>query len=177
MNYLGVLTGAILLTTPAMVLHVLPQLRISAEPVISASSWSAPSDVFRSSRRACERNSASVPELGDLSHASAVFSRDARYAFVFGRDGGLSKVDLLTGRLENRVVQAGNSIGGAISQDGTLVAVSNYEPGGVRVFDAGTLAAGRRHPRPASKVVGLVDAPASASCSACTMPARSGSRT
>lgn len=36
-----------------------------------------------------------VTGLGDLSHASVVFSRDARYAFVFGRDGGLSKVDLL----------------------------------------------------------------------------------
>ena len=38
-----------------------------------------------------------------------------------------------------RIVQAGNSIGGAISDDGRLVAVSNYEPGGVRVFDADTL--------------------------------------
>lgn len=106
-----------------------------------------------------------VEGLGDLSHASAVFSRDGRYAFVFGRDGGLSKVDLLAGRLVKRVVQAGNSIGGAISQDGRLVAVSNYEPGGVRVFDAATLepvadipaayaANGAR-----SKVVGLVDAP------------------
>ncbi|MDQ5887191.1 MAG: protein NirF, partial [Pseudomonadota bacterium] len=37
-----------------------------------------------------------VAGLGDLSHAHVVFSRDARYAYVFGRDGGLSKVDLLT---------------------------------------------------------------------------------
>ena len=29
---------------------------------------------------------ARVDGLGDLSHASVVFSRDARYAFVFGRD-------------------------------------------------------------------------------------------
>ena len=36
-----------------------------------------------------------VPGLGDLSHASVVFSRDGRYAYVFGRDGGLSKVDLV----------------------------------------------------------------------------------
>lgn len=107
---------------------------------------------------------AAVDGLGDLSHASAVFSRDGRFAFVFGRDGGLSKIDLLEGRLAKRIVQGGNSIGGAISQDGALVAVANYEPGGVRVFDSGTLepvadipagddAAGR------SKVVGLVDAP------------------
>jgi protein NirF len=106
-----------------------------------------------------------VEGLGDLSHASAVISRDGRYAFVFGRDGGLNKVDLLAGVLVKRVIQAGNSIGGAISQDGSLVAVSNYDPGGVRVFDSETLepvadipaaygAGGER-----SKVVGLVDAP------------------
>src|SRR4051812_4583731 len=62
-----------------------------------------------------------VGDLGDLSHASAVFSRDQRYAFVFGRDGGLSKIDLLTSAVVKRVIQAGNSIGGAISDDGTLV--------------------------------------------------------
>lgn len=108
---------------------------------------------------------ATVPGLGDLSHASIVFSRDERYAFVFGRDGGLTKVDLIAGTVVKRVIQAGNSIGGAISQNGRLVAVSNYDPGGVRVFDAETLdlvadipatygANGAR-----SKVVGLVDAP------------------
>ncbi len=99
-----------------------------------------------------------IPELGDLSHASAVFSRDGRYAFIFGRDGGLSKIDLLTGKLVKRIIQAGNSIGGAISQDGALVAVSNYEPGGVRIFDSATLAPVSDIPTD-SKVVGLVDAP------------------
>src|SRR5690348_9752982 len=53
----------------------------------------------------------SVAGLGDLSHASVVYSRDGRYAYVFGRDGGLSKVDLLKGAVEKRVLQAGNSIG------------------------------------------------------------------
>lgn len=101
---------------------------------------------------------ARVPGLGDLSHASVVFSRDGRFAFVFGRDGGLTKVDLLTATIVKRVMQAGNSIGGAISQDGRLVAVSNYEPGGVRVFDAATLEMVADIPTE-SKVVGLVDAP------------------
>ncbi len=104
-----------------------------------------------------------VEGLGDLSHASAVISPDARYAFVFGRDGGLSKVDLLTNSIVKRVVQAGNSIGGAISDDGALVAVANYEPGGVRVFDAATLDAVADIPATwrggRSKVVGLEDAP------------------
>ena len=74
---------------------------------------------------------ARVDGLGDLSHASAVFSRDGRYAYVFGRDGGLTKVDLLLARIDRRVIQAGNSIGGAISQDGRLVVAQNYEPGGI----------------------------------------------
>ncbi|MGB8146599.1 MAG: cytochrome D1 domain-containing protein, partial [Chromatiaceae bacterium] len=106
-----------------------------------------------------------IEGLGDLSHASAVFSRDGRYAFIFGRDGGLSKVDLLAGQVVRRVIQAGNSIGGAISQNGKLVAVANYEPGGVRVFDAENLDQVADIPalyeegKPASKVVGLVDAP------------------
>ena len=105
-----------------------------------------------------------VEGLGDLSHASAVFSPDQRHAYVFGRDGGLTRIDLLAGAIDKRVVQAGNSIGGAISDDGKLIAVSNYEPGGVRVFDAATpeqvadlpaIAADGK----ASKTVGLVDIP------------------
>ena len=105
-----------------------------------------------------------IDGLGDLSHASIVYSRDGRYGYVFGRDGGLTKVDLLRGTISKRIIQSGNSIGGAISQDGSLVAVSNYKPGGVRIFNSTTLepiadipaidAAGRQ-----SKVVGLVDAP------------------
>ena len=107
---------------------------------------------------------ARISGLGDLSHASAVYSRDERYAYVFGRDGGLSKVDLLSARLVKRVVQAGNAIGGAVSQDGRYVAVSNYEPGGVRIFDARTLdmvadIPARGASGESSKVVGLVDAP------------------
>ena len=105
-----------------------------------------------------------ITGFGDLSHASVVFSRDARYAYVFGRDGGLSKVDLLTQKIVKRIIQSGNSIGGAISQDGNLIAVSNYEPGGVRIFDSNTLEliddiratpVGNKN----SKVVGLVDTP------------------
>jgi len=105
-----------------------------------------------------------VAGLGDLSHASVNYSRDGRYAYVFGRDGGLSKVDVLEMRIVKRVLQGGNSIGGAISQDGKLVAVANYTPGGIKVFDSGTLDLVADIPalddagKP-SKVVGLVDAP------------------
>ena len=112
---------------------------------------------------------ARIEGFGDISHASVVFSRDERYAFVFGRDGGLTKVDLLTASIVKRIVQAGNSIGGAISDDGALVAVSNYEPGGVRVFDSQSLDLVADIPATyggtnagdgaLSKVIGLVDVP------------------
>lgn len=108
---------------------------------------------------------AQVSGLGDLSHASVVFSRDGRHAYVFGRDGGLTKVDLLAAKIAGRVMQAGNSIGGAISQDGRILVAQNYEPGGIKAFDADTLELladvpasygpdGKR-----SKVVGLADLP------------------
>jgi len=105
-----------------------------------------------------------ITGLGDLSHASLNFSRDARYAYVYGRDGGLTLIDLLLQKIVKRSVQAGNSIGGAISQDGKLIAVANYEPGGVKVFDAASLELVADIPAvgengKASKVVGLVDAP------------------
>jgi len=106
-----------------------------------------------------------VSGLGDLSHASVVYSRDGRYAYVFGRDGGLTKVDVLLRRIERRIVQAGNSIGGAISQDGTLIAAANYDPGGVRLFRADTLEPVAEIPtfygdgKRRAKVVGIADAP------------------
>jgi protein NirF len=99
-----------------------------------------------------------IEGLGDLSHASVVFSRDGRYGYVFGRDGGLTKVDILLQRIDKRVMQAGNSIGGAISQDGRLVVAQNYTPGGIKVFDAVTLELLSEVPTQ-SKVVGLADLP------------------
>ncbi|OUS40400.1 protein nirF, partial [Oleispira antarctica] len=107
---------------------------------------------------------ARINGLGDLSHASIVYSRDERFAYVFGRDGGLTKLDITKQQIDKRIIQGGNSIGGAISQDGKLVAVSNYKPGGVKIFDSETLelkfdlpAIGRDGKQ--SKTVGLVDAP------------------
>jgi len=114
-----------------------------------------------------------IDGLGDLSHASIVYSRNQRYAYVFGRDGGLTKIDILKDKIDKRVIQSGNSIGGAISQDGKLVAVSNYTPGGVKVFNSETLELvatidssilttkpKNKDGSPVrSKVVGLVDAP------------------
>ena len=110
---------------------------------------------------------AKVEGLGDLSHAAAVYSRDGRYAYVFGRDGGLTKVNMLSAKIERRIIQAGNSIGGAISQDGKVIAVANYEPGGIKLFDAVTLEALSDIPstygdgKQRAKVIGIADAPGS----------------
>lgn len=114
---------------------------------------------------------ARITGLGDLSHATVAFSRDQRWAYVFGRDGGLTRIDIPNQRIDKRIIQGGNSIGGAISQDGSLIAVGNYEPGGVRVFDAATLeqvadvagtpiAPDPEHPEQRfSRTVGVADAP------------------
>ncbi len=107
---------------------------------------------------------ARIDGLGDLSHASVVYSRDARYAYVFGRDGGLSKIDLLEARIVKRIIQSGNAIGGSISQDGRIVVAQNYTPGGIKAFDAETLellseVPAEYAPGKFSKVVGLADAP------------------
>jgi protein NirF len=107
---------------------------------------------------------ARIGGLGDLSHASAVYSRDGRYAYVFGRDGGLSKIDLLEARMVKRIIQSGNAIGGSISQDGRIVVAQNYTPGGIKAFDAETLellseVPAEYAPGKFSKVVGLADAP------------------
>ena len=107
---------------------------------------------------------ARIGGLGDLSHASAVYSRDGRYAFIFGRDGGLTKVDLLEGRIVKRIIQSGNAIGGSISQDGRIVVAQNYTPGGIKAFDAETLellseVPAEYAPGKFSKVVGLADVP------------------
>ena len=110
--------------------------------------------VDRSDRAAIGR----IEGLGDLSHAALTYSPDERYAYVFGRDGGLTKIDILTRSIAKRIVQGGNSIGGAISDDGKLIAVSNYEPGGVKVFDADTLDQIADIPSGA-KTIGLVDVP------------------
>ena len=47
--------------------------------------------IDRSDRAAVGR----IDGLGDLSHASLTYGPDERFAYVFGRDGGLSKVDIL----------------------------------------------------------------------------------
>jgi len=153
------LLAALLLTATAM---AAPVLRGSGDLGVVIERASGSVQIVDTSHAAVLSR---VEGLGDLSHASLVFSRDQRYAYVFGRDGGLSKVDLLTAALVRRVMQAGNAIGGAISQDGRLVVAQNYEPGGIKAFDAETLElvadvpADYGNEGKRSRVVGLTDLP------------------
>lgn len=80
-----------------------------------------------------------VAGLGDLRHASIVFSRDARFAFVAARDGTISKIDLLGMNVAAQNKAGDRSIGIAISRDNMHVMVCNYEPGGAVVMDSATL--------------------------------------
>lgn len=109
-----------------------------------------------------------ISGLGNLTHATVKFSKDARYAYVIGREAQVSKIDLLTLKLVKQVNAGRFSVGGVMSQDGRHVALSNYVPGEVRILDAETLelvktipavrseSSGKESP---SRVVGLVDAP------------------
>lgn len=80
-----------------------------------------------------------VGGLGDMRHATMVFSRDARYAFTISRDGLVSKVDLLGLVVEAQAKVAESSIGIAISRDSHHLMVCNYAPGGAVVLDADSL--------------------------------------
>ncbi|MBI3392544.1 MAG: protein nirF [Nitrospirae bacterium] len=108
-----------------------------------------------------------VAGLGVMHHASISFSRDARFAFVVTRDGWLNKVDLLDLRVASRVRVGSSTIGLTVTQDGRRVAVSNYDPPDVRIYDVETLVElavipalrekeGTTIP---SRTVGLVNAP------------------
>ena len=80
-----------------------------------------------------------VEGLGNLRHASAVFSRDGRFVYLIARDGTLSKVDLIKLKLAKKAKVGENSIGIAISRDSRYLMVCNYQPGGVAILDSDTL--------------------------------------
>lgn len=109
-----------------------------------------------------------IEGLGNLTHATVKFSKDARYAYVIGREADVSKIDLLELKLVKKVKAGLNSVGGVMTQDGRYIALSNYAPGEVRILDADTLEEVKRIPavrkypdgtERMSRVVGLLDLP------------------
>ncbi len=106
-----------------------------------------------------------VSGLGNMRHATMVFSRDLRWGYVATRNGLLSRIDLETLAADIQVKTSDNSIGLAISQDGRFLAVAEYKPGGITIVDAVSMDILARIPAVTtldgreirSRVTGLVD--------------------
>lgn len=108
-----------------------------------------------------------ISGLGDLRHATMIFSPDLRYAYLATRSGQVSQIDLQKLELVGEVFTSKNSIDNAISQDGRYIATAEYVPGGVTILDARELRVVARHTATfthdgetlPSRVTGIVDAP------------------
>jgi len=108
-----------------------------------------------------------ITGLGDLRHATMIFSPDLRYGYLATRGGQVSRIDLETLERAGVVFTSENSIDNAIGRDGRFIATAEYVPGGVTITDARTLEVVARHPATyehegrslPSRVTGIVDAP------------------
>lgn len=100
-----------------------------------------------------------ITGLGNMRHATMVFSPRLDYAYLATRNGKLSRIDLRTLERDGDVFTSDNSIDIAISQDGRWIATAEYAPGGVTVLSAETLEVVRRFPSEGSRATGIVDAP------------------
>ncbi|MDH5682138.1 MAG: hypothetical protein OEZ36_11160 [Spirochaetota bacterium] len=102
---------------------------------------------------------------GNLRHASMVFSPDLHYGYIASRDGTLSRINLENMSSEGSLKTSLNSIGIAISQDGRVIAVSEYRPGGITLIDRKSFTIINKIPaiiskspaKELSRVTGLVD--------------------
>jgi protein NirF len=108
-----------------------------------------------------------ITGLGDLSHATMIFSPDLRYGYLATRGGKLSRIDLEKLERAGEVFTSQSSIDNAISQDGRFIATAEYAPGGVTIIDSRDLRVLKQHrattivggeTRP-SRATGIVDAP------------------
>ncbi|MFW6066779.1 MAG: cytochrome D1 domain-containing protein [Myxococcota bacterium] len=100
-----------------------------------------------------------ITGLGNMRHAILAFSPDLKWGYVATRSGQLSRIDLETLERAGEVFTSENSIDIAISQDGRFVATAEYDPGGVTILDARTMAVRQRIEAKDSRVTGIVDAP------------------
>jgi protein NirF len=108
-----------------------------------------------------------ITGLGDLRHATMIFSPDLRFGYLATRGGQVSRIDLQKLERAGAVFTSENSIDNAISQDGRLIAIAEYAPGGVTILDGASLEVLARHGASferdgqtlPSRVTGIVDAP------------------
>lgn len=110
---------------------------------------------------------AQITGLGNMRHATMIFTPDLRYGFLSTRSGKISRIDLASLTIAGSVQASNNSIDNAVSQDGRFIATAEYQPGGVTLLDAQTLEVVKRIPGTVtrkgntftSRVTGMVDAP------------------
>jgi protein NirF len=108
-----------------------------------------------------------IEGLGNLRHATMIFSPDLRYGFLATRSGQVSRIDLQKLERAGVVFTSENSIDNAVSHDGRFVATAEYVPGGVTIVDARDLTVLKKHAATftrdgetlPSRATGLVDAP------------------
>lgn len=108
-----------------------------------------------------------ISGLGDLRHATMAFSLDLQYGYVATRSGLLTRIDVAKVARAGDVQVSASSIDIAVTQDGRYIATAEYQPGGVTVLDARSLAIVKRIDATVnrdgqalrSRVTGLVDAP------------------
>jgi protein NirF len=108
-----------------------------------------------------------ITGLGNLRHATMIFSPDLRYGYLATRGGQVSRIDLEKLELAGVVFTSENSIDNAIGRDGRYIATAEYVPGGVTIIDSRTLEVVKRHratfelegQQLHSRVTGIVDAP------------------
>jgi protein NirF len=108
-----------------------------------------------------------ITGLGDLRHATMIFSPDLRWGYLATRSGQVSRIDLEKLTRDREVFTSQSSIDNAISQDGRFIATAEYAPGGVTILDARTLEVKQRFAAEfdrdgqtaVSRVTGIVDAP------------------
>ncbi len=108
-----------------------------------------------------------ITGLGNLHHATMIFSPDLRYGYLATRSGQVSRINLSTLERAGVVFTSENSIDNAISQDGRYIATAEYVPGGLTILDSESMKILKKHPatfelagqRVPSRVTGVVDAP------------------
>lgn len=108
-----------------------------------------------------------IGDLGNLRHATMVFSPDLKYGYLSSRQGKVSRIDLETLKNAGAIFTSENSIDNAISHDGRYIATAEYHPGGVSILDAASLKLVKRIDaiverngiKIESRVTGMVDAP------------------
>jgi protein NirF len=108
-----------------------------------------------------------ITGLGNLRHATMIFSPDLRYGYLATRGGQVSRIDLEKLERAGVVFTSENSIDNAIGRDGRYIATAEYVPGGLTIIDAQTLEVVAEHRATyehegmqlPSRVTGIVDAP------------------